>query len=93
MKDLNTIIVIPSCGNAVEWPIWNEKIMAKAKRYGFKDVLTGKLSIPKADEEFNKDSDMRKKMLNATELNKVAYTEICYPLMSRPVTEKLHLIL
>jgi hypothetical protein len=34
--------------------------MAKAKRYGFKDVLTGKLTIPKADEEFDKDSCMGK---------------------------------
>jgi hypothetical protein len=31
--------------------------------------------IPKADEEFDKDSDMGKKMLNAIDLNKVAYTE------------------
>jgi hypothetical protein len=76
MTDLNTIRVIPFCGKADEWPIWNEKFMAKAKRYGFKDVLTGKLSIPKADEEFDKDLDIGKKMLNAIELNKVAYTEL-----------------
>jgi hypothetical protein len=61
MTDLNTIRVIPFCGNADEWPICNEKFMAKAKRYGFKDTLTRKLSIPKADEEFDKDSDMGKK--------------------------------
>jgi gag-polypeptide of LTR copia-type len=34
------------------------------------------LSIPKADEEFDKDSDVGKKTLNAIELNKVAYTEL-----------------
>jgi gag-polypeptide of LTR copia-type len=38
--------------------------------------LIGKLSIPKADEEFDKDSDMGKKMLNANELNEVAFTEL-----------------
>jgi hypothetical protein len=76
MTDLNTIRVIPFYRKADEWPIWNEKFMAKAKRYGFKDVLTEKLSIPKADEEFDKDSDMGKKMLNVIELNKVAYTEL-----------------
>jgi hypothetical protein len=92
MTDL-TNRVIPFFGKAHEWPIWNELFMAKAKRYGFKDVLTGKLSIPKADEEFDKDSDMGKKMLNAIESNKVAYTELCCPLMSRPVAKKLHLIL
>jgi gag-polypeptide of LTR copia-type/Zinc knuckle len=76
MTVLSTIRVIPFCGKADEWPIWNEKFMAKAKRYGFKDVLTGKLSIPKADEAIDKDSDMGKKMLNAIELNEVAYTEL-----------------
>ncbi len=75
MTDFNTIMVIPFCGKADEWPIWNEKFMAKTKRYGFKDVLTGKLSIPRADQEFDKDADMGKKMLNAIELNEVAYTE------------------
>jgi hypothetical protein len=75
MTDLSIIRVIPLCGKADEWSIWNEKCMAKAKRYGFKDILTKKLSKPKADEEFDQDLDMGKKMLNAIELNKVAYTE------------------
>jgi hypothetical protein len=57
----------------------DEKLLTKAKRYGFKDVLIGKLSILKADEEFDKDLDMGKKMLNTIDLNKVAYTE---PLVS-----------
>jgi hypothetical protein len=34
------------------------------------------LSIPKADEEFDKDLDMGKKMLNVIDLNKVAFTEL-----------------
>jgi hypothetical protein len=72
MTDLSTIRVIPFCRKADEWPIWNEKFMAKAKRYGFKD----KLSIPNADEEFDKELDMGKKMLNAIELKEVAYTEL-----------------
>jgi hypothetical protein len=39
MTDLNTIRVIPFCGKADEWPIWNENCMAKAKSYRFKDAL------------------------------------------------------
>ena len=89
MTDLSTIRVIPFCGKADDWPIWNEKFMAKAKRYCIKDALTRKLSIPKADEELDKDSEIGKNMLNAIEINKVAYTE----LMSRPVAERSHLIL
>ena len=76
MTDLSTIRVIPFCGKTDEWPIWSEKFLAKAKRYGFKDVLIGKLSIPKADEEFDEDSLSGKKMKNAIEVNKLAYTEL-----------------
>jgi hypothetical protein len=50
--------------------------LPKAKRYGFKDVLIGKLSIPRADEDFDEDSVTRQKMKNAIEVNKLAYTEL-----------------
>ena len=76
MTDLSTIRVIPFCGKADEWPIWSEKFLAKAKRYGVKDVLIGKLSIPKADEEFDEDTVTGKKMKNAIEVNELAYTEL-----------------
>jgi hypothetical protein len=36
-----------------EWPTWNEKFLAKAKRYGFKDVLLGRSIIPKNNEIFD----------------------------------------
>jgi hypothetical protein len=89
MTDLSTIRVIPFCGKSDEWPICSEKFLAKAKRYGFKDVLIGKLSIPKADEEFDEDSVTGKKMKNANKVNKLAYTELLLQLMSRPVLERL----
>jgi hypothetical protein len=72
MTDLSIIRVIPLCGKSDEWPIWSEKFLAKANSYGFKNVLIGKLSIPKADEEFDEDSVTGKKMKNAIEVNKVA---------------------
>jgi hypothetical protein len=62
MADLTTIRVILFCGKGDEWPIWSEKFLAKAKRYGFKDVLLGKLLIPKIDESFDGASDQRKRM-------------------------------
>ena len=76
MTDLNTIRVIPFCGKADEWPIWSEKFLAKAKRYGFKDLLLGKLSIPTCDEEFDETSEIGKKKSRAIELNEIAYTEL-----------------
>jgi hypothetical protein len=37
MIKLIFVKVIPFCGKDDEWPIWSEKFLAKAKRYGFKD--------------------------------------------------------
>jgi hypothetical protein len=76
INDLNNIRVIPFCGNADEWPIWSEKFLAKAKRCGFKDLLLGKLLIPKEDESFDELSHMGKKMSRIIKLNEVAYNEI-----------------
>jgi hypothetical protein len=76
MTDLSTIRVIPFCGKSDEWPIWSEKFLAKAKSYDFKDVLIQRLSILKADEEFDEDSVTGKKMKNAIQVNKFAYTEL-----------------
>jgi hypothetical protein len=76
MTDVSTIRVIPFCGKVDEWPVWSEKFLAKAKRYGFKDLLQGKLSIPKFDESFDEDSDEGKKMLKNAEINEVAFTEL-----------------
>jgi hypothetical protein len=46
MIDVSTIRVIPFCGEVNELPVWSEKFLSKAKRYGFKDLLQGNLSIP-----------------------------------------------
>jgi ABC-type uncharacterized transport system permease subunit len=31
---------------------WSEKFLAKVRRYGFKDVLLGKVKVPKTDEDY-----------------------------------------
>jgi hypothetical protein len=61
MTDMNDIRVIPFCGKIEEWPIWSERFLAKAKRCGFKDLLLGKLSVPKVDEEIDETSYIGKK--------------------------------
>jgi gag-polypeptide of LTR copia-type len=76
MTNLNTTRVIPFCRKVDEWPIWSEKFLAKSRRYGFKELLLGKLSIPKADEEFDEVSDIERKTSRIIELNKIAYTEL-----------------
>ena len=76
MTDLSAILVIPFYGKSDEWPIWSEKFLAKAKRYGFKGVLFGKVTIPKTDVVFNFESEEGKKMMMAADLNETAYTEL-----------------
>jgi hypothetical protein len=76
MTDFNTIRVIPFCGKADEWPIRSETFLLKTNSYAFKYLLLGKLSIPKADDEFDEVSDIGKKMARTIELIEIAYTEL-----------------
>jgi hypothetical protein len=76
MTDMNAIRVIPFCSKVEEWTIWSKRILAKAKHCGFKDLLLGKLSIPKVDEEIDEMSEIGKKKSIIIELNEIAYTEL-----------------
>jgi hypothetical protein len=76
MTDMNAIRVITFCGKVEEWPIWSETFLAKAKCCDFKDVLLGKLLIPKMDEEIDETSDIGNKKSIIIELNEIAYTEL-----------------
>jgi hypothetical protein len=92
MTDVSTIRVIPFCGKVNEWPVWSDKFLAKVKRYGFKDLLQGKLSIPKFDESFDKDSDKGMKMLKMQRLMKLLLKNSFYQSIRNVVKVKLHLI-
>jgi hypothetical protein len=50
-------------------------ILAKAKRYGFKDLLLEKLSIAMANDDFDEVLDIGEKMAKTINLNGIAYTE------------------
>jgi hypothetical protein len=63
MSDLSAIRVLHFLGRKEEWPIWREKFLAKAKRSGIKDVLLGKLQIPKTSEELEEKSEERRRMM------------------------------
>jgi hypothetical protein len=76
MTDLNTVRVIPFCRKVDEWPIWCEKFLSKAKRFGFKNFVVGRLIIPSLDEEFDNFSDIGKEKSRIIELNEIAYAEL-----------------
>jgi hypothetical protein len=76
MTNLNTIRVIPFCGKLDEWPIWSERFLVKSRRFGFKDLLLGKLSTPTVDEEIDERTESGKKKSLTIKLNEIAYTEL-----------------
>jgi hypothetical protein len=76
MTDLSNIRVIPFYEKSEEWPTWSEKVLAKARRYGFKDVLLGKVKIPRIDEDYDMKSEEGKKLIIASDMNELAYTEL-----------------
>jgi hypothetical protein len=59
-----------------EWPTWSEKFLAMARRYGFKDILLGKVKVPRTDEDYDLESEEGKKLTIAADMNELAYTEL-----------------
>jgi hypothetical protein len=43
MSDLSAIRALSFSGSKDEWPTWSEKLLAKAKRSGIKDVFLAKV--------------------------------------------------
>jgi hypothetical protein len=64
----SAIRVLHFSGRKEEWSTWSEKFLAKAKHSGIKDVLLGKLQIPKTSEE-------GRRMMKNADLNELAFTE------------------
>jgi tellurite resistance-related uncharacterized protein len=76
MTDLSTIRVFPFYGKSEEWPTWSEKFLAKARRFGFKDVLLGKVKVLRTDVDYDMESEERKKLTIAADMNELAYSEL-----------------
>ena len=76
MSDISAIRVLHFTGKKEEWSTWSEKFLAKARRSGIKDVLLGKVAIPKNNEEINEKTDEGKIMMKIFDLNELAYTEL-----------------
>jgi hypothetical protein len=76
MSDLSAIRALNFFGRKEEWLTWSEKFLAKAKRSGIKDVLLGKLQIPKTSEELEEKSEGGRRMMENADLNELAFTEL-----------------
>jgi hypothetical protein len=76
MTDFSAIRVLNFSGRKEEWPSWNEKFLAKAKRSGIKDVLLGKVEIPSSLDVIDEKTEEGKKLLRIADLNEIAFTEL-----------------
>jgi hypothetical protein len=67
--------MLPFYRKSEERPTWNEKALAKASRYSFKDVLLGEVKIPGTDKDNDMGSEEGKKLRIANYINELAYTD------------------
>ena len=73
-----TIKVIPFSGKAVDWPVWNEKFLARARRKGYKKILLGKDIVPDDAVDLNAitDKNEKKEKKKLRELNEDACEDL-----------------
>ena len=78
-----SIKVIPFSGKTVDWQVWSEKFLARARRKGYKDILQGTRTVPgdsvsltkKADGSDRTSAEM-KRMTELREANEIAYEDL-----------------
>jgi hypothetical protein len=76
MTNFSAIRVLNFSGRKEEWPSWNEKFLAKAKRSEIKDVLLGKVEIPSSFDVIDEKTDEGKRLLRIADLNEIAFMEL-----------------
>ena len=62
-------------GKQEDWQIWSERFLIRAKRKGYKDLLTEKVKIP-TDSETSTDARIADELDELRELNELAFEEI-----------------
>jgi gag-polypeptide of LTR copia-type len=74
----HTIKVVLFSGRQHDWKIWEEKFMARAKRKGYRDLMLGRVPIPKSDDDLmNEDDDtIDETKVKARDMNDSAYSDL-----------------
>lgn len=62
-------------GKQVDWQVWSEQFLARARRKGYKDILRGKMYVPSDNEfaEADTTTSAGKMMKRVRDLNDMAY--------------------
>ncbi len=53
-KGTTSIKVIPFSGKAIDWPVWSEKFLARARCKDYMKILLGKEVVPDDTSDLNK---------------------------------------
>ena len=72
-EEKSSIKISEFTGKKADWPVWSEKFLARARRKGYKDVLTGKVKIPSDSESIDETTDDGKAKKKARLMNELAY--------------------
>ena len=80
-KNEISIKVIGFSGKKKDWITWEEKFLSKAKRRGYKDLLLGKVEIPKSTAVLTvvsgaSDEEATKLKIKIQELNEQGYSDL-----------------
>ena len=77
-RGTTSIKVIPFSGKAVDWPVWSEKFLARARRKGYKKILLGKEAVPDDSTDLSSidNEEERKGNEKLHELNEDAYEDL-----------------
>jgi hypothetical protein len=76
MSDISAIRILSFTAKKEEWSIWSEKFLSKARISGIKDILLGRVAIPKTNEENNDKTDEGKSNLKISDLNELDCTKL-----------------
>ena len=71
-----TIHLVQFSGKNLDWQMWNKKILAMSGKKGYKEVLTGKVTVPAATETPDASTTDGKKQLKARTDNESAYHDL-----------------
>lgn len=76
-KNTASIRVIPFSGKSVDWPVWSEKFLARARRKGYKKILLGTVQVPEDSLDLSGlEAIEKKEKEELRELNEEAYEDL-----------------
>ena len=71
-----TIAKFVFSGKKIDWPIWSEKFLARAKRKEYKNILLGRVNVPDDSKTIDTSTDAGKAEAKLRGLNELAYEDL-----------------